>query len=206
VTWKGYGHPHLSAGHWWFSALHAGDALGGISVISLTDEEGEISRNKKYVSIGVPQGSVRGPMPPNYCNSLRATAFVRLNTDLWIMCPRTHRMRSHRSVSQHLSIMYVEWMHSNRLQLNAAKTEILWSTTIRRAHQLPQSLLRVRAHCSRPEPRHIYLRCRNDEVTSNEDDIIFRPSATTTLHPTISAANRSSVADVVTRSQSAGLW
>ena len=36
-----------------------------------------------------------------------------------------------------------ECMRSNRLQLNAAKTEVLWSTTSRRLHQLPQSSLRV---------------------------------------------------------------
>src|SRR5258706_296843 len=34
-------------------------------------------------------------------------------------------------------------MRSNRLQLNSAKTEILWSTTSRRLHQLPQTQLRV---------------------------------------------------------------
>ena len=33
------------------------------------------------------------------------------------------------------------WMRSNRLQLNAAKTESLWSTTGRRSHQLMQSPL-----------------------------------------------------------------
>jgi len=35
------------------------------------------------------------------------------------------------------------WMRSNRLQLNTSKTEILWSTTGCRPHQLPQSSLRV---------------------------------------------------------------
>lgn len=35
------------------------------------------------------------------------------------------------------------WMRSNRLQLNTAKTEILWSTTGRPCHQLPQLSLRV---------------------------------------------------------------
>ena len=34
-------------------------------------------------------------------------------------------------------------MRSNRLQLNIAKTEFLWSTTSRRLHQLPQSPFRV---------------------------------------------------------------
>jgi len=32
------------------------------------------------------------------------------------------------------------WTRSNRLQLNSAKTEILWSATSRRSCQLPQSL------------------------------------------------------------------
>ena len=36
-----------------------------------------------------------------------------------------------------------KWMRSNRLQLNTAKTEILWSTTGRRLHLLPKSPLRV---------------------------------------------------------------
>jgi len=36
-----------------------------------------------------------------------------------------------------------EWMRSNRLQLNAAKYEILWSAVGRRLHQLPQTRLRV---------------------------------------------------------------
>jgi len=35
------------------------------------------------------------------------------------------------------------WMRSSRLHLNTAKTEILWSTTGRRSHQLPQLSLRV---------------------------------------------------------------
>jgi len=34
-----------------------------------------------------------------------------------------------------------EWMCSNRLQQNATKTEILWSATSRRLHQLPQAQL-----------------------------------------------------------------
>jgi len=43
-----------------------------------------------------------------------------------------------------------EWMRSNRLQLIAAKTEVLWSTTSRRLHQLPQSLLRIGADLVAP--------------------------------------------------------
>jgi len=36
-----------------------------------------------------------------------------------------------------------KWIRSNRLQLNAAKTEILQSATSRRLHQLPQAPLQV---------------------------------------------------------------
>jgi len=36
-----------------------------------------------------------------------------------------------------------EWMRSIRIQLNAAKTEILWSAISRQLHQLPQAPLRV---------------------------------------------------------------
>ena len=35
------------------------------------------------------------------------------------------------------------WMRSNRLQLNTAKTEVLWCATSRRKHQIPQALVRV---------------------------------------------------------------
>ena len=35
------------------------------------------------------------------------------------------------------------WMRSNRLQLNTAKTEVLWSTSSRRLHLLPMSPIRV---------------------------------------------------------------
>ena len=35
------------------------------------------------------------------------------------------------------------WMPANRLQLNTAKTEILWCATSRRRHQLPTSTTRV---------------------------------------------------------------
>ena len=55
------------------------------------------------------------------------------------------------------------WMRSNRLQLNTAKTEILWSTTGRRSHQLPQLPLRVGTDEVMPAPvvrdLGIYLDC-----------------------------------------------
>jgi len=35
------------------------------------------------------------------------------------------------------------WMRSNRLQLNTAKTKVLWATSSRRLHLLPVSPIRV---------------------------------------------------------------
>ena len=42
------------------------------------------------------------------------------------------------------------WMLSNRLQLNTAKTEVLWCASSRRQHQLPQVALRVGTDCVTP--------------------------------------------------------
>jgi len=36
-----------------------------------------------------------------------------------------------------------EWLRSNRLQLNAAKTEFLWSSSGRRVDQVPSALIRA---------------------------------------------------------------
>ena len=46
---------------------------------------------------------------------------------------------------QHLYVhrLCARWMRSNRLQLNTAKTEVLWSTSSRRLHLLPVSPIRV---------------------------------------------------------------
>jgi hypothetical protein len=35
------------------------------------------------------------------------------------------------------------WMRSNRLQLNTAKTEVLWCASSRRQHEIPQSIVRI---------------------------------------------------------------
>jgi len=94
------------------------------------------------------------------------------------MYPRTNRIRSlkirHSACIDHVA----EWMRSNRLQWNAAKTEVLWSTTSRRLHQMPQSVLRVGVDRTRP-PRHRW------------NLGMFIGIFTTTLYPTISAVNRS---------------
>jgi len=127
----------------------------------------------------------------NYYNWLRATIFVRI----FILTihismnsvPRTNRSRN-RSVSACINHV-AKWMRSNRFQLKAAKTEVLWSTTVESVIASCWCRSR-RAHRRRSKSRHINWRWRVDEVTRSEDSIImFRYSATTTLYPTINYAN-----------------
>jgi len=47
------------------------------------------------------------------------------------------------AADKHIGFDVAYWMRSNRLQLNFAKTEIIWSNLGRRLPQLPQTALRI---------------------------------------------------------------
>ena len=94
-------------------------------------------------------GSRTDPFPAVYSRSAATrrvswstAAFLRRrHTDPWFLSTFGRPGTSGEDVCVRDDVSL--WMRSNRLQLNTAKTEILWCSTSRRQHQLPQTTVRV---------------------------------------------------------------
>ena len=123
---------------------------------------GGTSSAQEYIMFGVPQGSVLGPL-----------LFVLYTADL-VSLIADHRLHSHLYADDSDTQVYgwsspsdanalqvnmsqciqdvARWTSSNRLQLNAQKTEFIWRAPSRRRHYIPNGDVQVGHDSVRPVP------------------------------------------------------
>src|SRR5664279_114637 len=116
------------------------------------------SSTTSTIGCGLPQGSVLGPI-----------LFVLYSADLLLLIER-HQLTPHafaddtqiygfcrpsevKLLSGRVSVCIDEvslWMKANRLQLNHAKTKVIWFSSARRQHQIPLTSVRIGSTSSLP--------------------------------------------------------
>jgi len=116
------------------------------------------SLNPMFVLCGVPHGSVLGPI----LFLLYTADVIRIiethsllphlhadDTQIYGFCLPGSTVQLQSRVSACIDDVS-QWMKSNRLQLNATKTEVIWCSSTRRQHQIPTAPLMIGSDAVHP--------------------------------------------------------